>query len=98
MKTDMIILKVVDKVKRDHGIKYRKRSIDEKGKTFLERYAAYAITNVRKTLMQNLKRNAPTKKNGQGKRVKKNRLATTLKYISRQRNELIKEPKQCSWR
>ena len=68
----MIILQVIEKIRMKHGIQFRKISIEEKGKNFLDRYAAYAITNVRKLMMTNLKRNAPTKTNSNGKRVKKN--------------------------
>ena len=71
MKIDLIVLQVMEKVKKDYGITFRARSIDDKGKNFLERYVGYAITNVKKILMQNLKRNAPTAKTSTGKRVKK---------------------------
>ena len=72
MKIDLIVLQVMEKVKKEYGITFRARSIDDKGKNFLERYVGYAITNVKKILMQNLKRNAPTAKTSTGKRVKKN--------------------------
>ena len=71
MKTDLIILQVVDKVRKDHGIVFRKRSLGNKGKDFLERFVAYAITSVRKILMKILKRNAPVKLDTNGKRLKK---------------------------
>ena len=84
----MIILQVIEKIRMKHGIQFRKRSIEEKGKIFLDRYAAYAITNVRKLMMTNLKRNAPTKTNSNGKRVKKKTLVSTQKCMSRQRRRI----------
>ena len=67
----MIVLQVVEKLKKDYGLSFRDGGIDDKAKNFLERYATYAITNVKKVLMENLKRNAPTEKSNTGKRVKK---------------------------
>ena len=71
MKTDMFILQVVDKVKKDHHLHFRGINDQSKSKNFLERYTAYAITNSRKAMMQNLKRNAPLVTNNNGKRMKK---------------------------
>ena len=71
MKTDFIILQVVQKVLKDHGLVFRRRSVDDKGKHFIERFVAYAITSIRKVLMQNLKRNAQSDKDSNGKRIKK---------------------------
>ena len=75
MKTDIIILQIVSKVKSDHGIQLRTKDAGDRGKNFLERYAAYAITTTRKLLMGKLKRNAPSEKNDNGKRVKKKIIA-----------------------
>lgn len=71
MKTDMLILQVADKVRKDHKLQYRNVEKHPKSKNFLERYTAYAITNVRKAMMQNLKRNAPLVMTTNGKRMKK---------------------------
>ena len=71
MKTDLVILQVVNKVKTEHGLVFRSRSLEDKGKNFLERYVAYAITNVKRALMENLKRNAPTETHNDGKKKKK---------------------------
>ena len=70
MKTDLIIQQVVEKVRTEHNIVFRQMD-DDRSKNFLDRYTAYAITNVRKILMKNLKRNAPLVSNSNGKRVKK---------------------------
>ena len=72
MKTDLIILQVVNKVKTEHGLVFRSRSLEDKGKNFLERYVAYAITNVKRALMENLKRNAPTETHNNGKKEEEN--------------------------
>ena len=70
MKTDLIIQQVVEKVRKEHNMMFQ-RMDDDWSKKFLDRYTAYAITNTRKTIMKNLKRNAPLVSNSNSKRVKK---------------------------